>query len=104
MNIHHGSSFESFLKEEGILSEVDAIAVKRVIAWTLTQAMKDQHIRKKDFASEIGTSRSQLDRLLNPENPNVQLPTITKAARRLGFRLKVELEPLEENELIPAMA
>lgn len=101
-NIHHGSSFDSFLEEEGIRDEVDAIAVKRVIAWQLEQAMTEQHIQKKKLASEIGTSRSQLDRLLDPDNPNVYLKTITRAARRVGLRLKVELERIPEDELVPA--
>lgn len=89
---HIGSSFESFLEEEEILDEVDAVAVKRVIAWRLAQEMKNKHIAKKTLADNLGTSRSQLDRLLDPENPNVQLTTITRAARHVGLRLKVELE------------
>ncbi len=97
-NIHLGSSFDSFLEEEGIRDEVDAIAVKRVIAWQLEQAMTAQNIHKKQLAHEIGTSRSQLDRLLDPDNANVQLRTITRAARRVGLRLKVELERIPENE------
>jgi antitoxin HicB len=103
-NIHLGSSFDSFLDEEGILDEVDAVAVKRVIAWQLEQAMIAQNIHKKQLAHEIGTSRSQLDRLLDPGNANVQLPTITKAARRLGLRLKVELERISDDERTLAMA
>jgi antitoxin HicB len=88
---HSGSTFESFLQEEGILEEVDAVAIKRVIAWQLAQAMKVRNISKKAMAEQLGTSRSQLDRLLDPENSAVQLHTITKAARAVGKRLRLEM-------------
>lgn len=88
---HTGSSFDSFLEEEGILEEVEAVAIKRVIAWQLSEAMKAGRISKKIMAERMGTSRSQLDRLLDPENPAVHLQTIAKAARALGKRLRVEM-------------
>ena len=88
---HSGSSFDSFLEEEGILEEVDAVAIKRVIAWQLAEAMKAGKISKKTMAERLGTSRSQLDRLLDPENGAVHLQTIVKAARVVGKRLRVEM-------------
>ncbi len=88
---HSGSTFESFLEEEGILEEVDAVAIKRVIAWQLAEAMKTRKISKKQMAEKIGTSRSQLDRLLDPGNSAVQLQTIAKAARAVGKRLRIEM-------------
>jgi antitoxin HicB len=88
---HTGSSFDSFLEEEGILDEVEAAAIKRVIAWQLSEAMKAGKISKKTMAERMGTSRSQLDRLLDPENPAVHLQTIAKAARALGKRLRMEM-------------
>ena len=88
---HTGSSFDSFLEEEGILDEVNAIAIKRVIAWQLAEAMKAAKISKKIMAERMGTSRSQLDRLLDPENSAVHLGTITKAARAVGKRLRMEM-------------
>jgi antitoxin HicB len=88
---HSGSSFDSFLEEEGILDEVDALAVKRVIAWQLAKAMKARRVTKKSMAARIGTSRSQLDRLLDPENSSVHLRTIAKAARAVGKRLRIEM-------------
>jgi antitoxin HicB len=88
---HTGSTFESFLEEEGILDEVDAVAIKRVIAWQLSEAMKAGNLTKKAMAERIGTSRSQLDRLLDPENSAVHLQTITKAARAVGKRLRIEM-------------
>lgn len=88
---HTGSSFDSFLQEEGILEEVQALAIKRVIAWQLAEAMKLGGISKKEMAQRMGTSRSQLDRLLDPENSAVHLQTIARAARAVGKRLKLEM-------------
>jgi DNA-binding Xre family transcriptional regulator len=88
---HTGSSFDSFLEEEGILEEVQAVAIKRVIAWQLSEAMKAGNISKKAMAERMGTSRSQLDRLLDPENSAVHLETITRAARAVGKRLRLEM-------------
>ncbi|HZB87076.1 MAG TPA: helix-turn-helix transcriptional regulator [Terracidiphilus sp.] len=86
-----GSSFESFLEAEGILDEVDAVAIKRVIAWQLAEAMKAGQVTKKAMAERMGTSRSQLDRLLDPANGAVNLDTIAKAARAIGKRLRIEM-------------
>ena len=86
-----GSSFDSFLEEEGILEEVDAVAIKRVIAWQLKQEMDEQGISKKAMAERLHTSRTQVDRLLDPANPAVHLTTLTRAARELNMRLKVEM-------------
>lgn len=88
---HSGSSFESFLEEDGILEEVDAVAIKRVIAWQLSEAMKAGHVTKRTMAARMGTSRSQLDRLLDPENSAVHLETMAKAARAVGKRLRIEM-------------
>jgi DNA-binding Xre family transcriptional regulator len=88
---HSGSTFDSFLEEEGIREEVDAIAIKRVIAWQLSEAMKAGGVSKKKMAERIGTSRSQLDRLLDPENSSVHLQTIARAARAVGKRLRIEM-------------
>jgi DNA-binding Xre family transcriptional regulator len=88
---HSGSSFDSFLEEEGILDEVEAAAIKRVIAWQLAEAMKAGKISKKAMAERMGTSRSQLDRLLDPDNSAVHLQTIARAARAVGKRLHMEM-------------
>jgi antitoxin HicB len=88
---HSGSTLDSFLQEEGILEEVEAVAIKRVIAWQLTEAMKAAKVSKKAMAERLGTSRSQLDRLLDPENGAVHLQTIAKAARAVGKRLRIEM-------------
>jgi len=88
---HTGSSFDSFLEEEGILEEVEAAAIKRLIAWQLAEAMRAGKISKKSMAERMGTSRSQLDRLLDPENSAVHLQTIARAARAVGKRLRFEM-------------
>jgi len=88
---HSGSTFDSFLEEEGILDEVEAAAIKRVIAWQLAEAMKAGKISKKAMAERMGTSRSQLDQLLDPENSAVHLQTIARAARAVGKRLRLEM-------------
>ncbi len=86
-----GSSFEDFLKEEGVYEQTTALAVKRVLAWQLEQAMAEQKMSKNQMAKAMRTSRSQLDRILNPDNDRVQLDTVIKAARVLGREVKIEL-------------
>src|ERR1700678_1504928 len=88
---HGGSSFDSFLEEEGIREEVEAVAIKRVLAWQLEQAMQEQQKTKQAMAKQLHTSRSQLDRLLDPSNVSVTLDTITRAARALGKRVIVRV-------------
>jgi DNA-binding Xre family transcriptional regulator len=88
---HLGSSFEDFLAQKGDANEVNAIAIKRVIAWQLGEAMKDKQLSKNQMAREMSTSRSQLDRILDPENDRVQLDTLVHAANVLGRKLHIEL-------------
>jgi len=94
---HSGSTFDSFLEEEGIREEVEAVALKRVLAWQLQQAMKKQRKTKKSMAEQLGTSRSQLDRLLDPRNVSVSLETITRAAGVLGKRVVIQLRDGDVN-------
>jgi antitoxin HicB len=88
---HSGSTFDSFLEEEGIRDEVEAVAIKRVLAWQLEQAMQKQKKTKQAMAKQLHTSRSQLDRLLDPRNVSVTLDTITRAARALGKRVIIRV-------------
>jgi len=88
---HNGSTFDSFLEEEGIREEVEAVALKRVLAWQLEQAMQEQRKTKQSLAKKLRTSRSQLDRLLDPRNVSVTLDTITRAARALGKRVIIRV-------------
>ena len=88
---HSGSTFDSFLEAEGIREEVEAVAIKRVLAWQLEQAMQKQQKTKQEMAKQLHTSRSQLDRLLDPRNVSVTLDTITRAARALGKRVIIRV-------------
>ena len=86
-----GQSFDDFLKEEGRHEESTTQAVKRVIAFQLAAAMKDQRMTKAAFARKLQTSRSQLDRLLDPENTGVTLDALSRAAHAVGRELQLEL-------------
>jgi antitoxin HicB len=88
---HSGSTFDSFLEEEGVREEVEAVAIKRVLAWQLSRVMQQQQKTKRAMAKQLHTSRSQLDRLLDPENVSVTLDTITRAARALGKRVIIRV-------------
>jgi len=91
-----GSSFDDFLKEEEIYETVQVSAIKRVLAWQLEQAMTNESISKSEMARRMNTSRSQLDRLLDPENPRIQLDTVMKAAAALGKEFRMELVDSEQ--------
>lgn len=93
-NPHRGSSFDSFLAEEGILEEVEAVAVKRAIALEIADLMKQGQVSKVALARKMSTSRAALDRLLDPANPSVTLGTLSRAARALGRKVKLELVEL----------
>ena len=86
-----GSSFDDFLKEDGIYADVAARAIKRVIARQLDALMQDQGLTKAALAKRMQTSRAQLDRLLDPDNESVTLATLTRAARAVGRQLRMEL-------------
>ena len=86
-----GSSFEDYLAGQGTLEETTASAVKRVLAWQLEQAMERQQITKSAMARAMRTSRSQLDRILDPDNDHIRLDTLTAAANVLGLNLRIEL-------------
>ncbi len=88
---HIGSNFDDFLKEEGILSEVQSTAAKRVIAYQITQEMKRHKLTKSELATRMKTSRASLDRLLDPSNRSVTLGTLERAANALGKKLSVQL-------------
>ncbi len=87
-----GSSFDEFLKADGIYVDVQAVAIKRVLSWQLQQAMEAAHISKAEMARRMQTSRSHLDRLLDPDNERVQLDTLMKAAAAVGKRVRIELD------------
>ncbi|WP_218460211.1 helix-turn-helix domain-containing protein [Rickettsia sp. TH2014] len=86
-----GSNFDDFLNEIGILEEVTAVAHKRIIAQQIKQIMEQKHITKSEMAEKMKTSRSAVNRLLNPNNPNVTIDTLDRAAIALGMKLNISL-------------
>jgi len=86
-----GSSFDDFLKQDGIYEEVTARAIKSVIARQLEVLMANDHLTKSALAKRMNTSRAQLDRLLDPENASVTLETLVRAANAVGRNLRMEL-------------
>lgn len=92
-NPHMGSDFDDFLEEEGILADVESVAIKRVIAFQVATMMKENGLSKAEMAKRMKTSRSSVDRLLDPENRSITLQTMEGAALAMGARLKIELVP-----------
>lgn len=90
MNKHFGSSIDDFMKEEGFFDESQAQAVKEVVAWQLAEAMKKQKISKNRMAQLLKTSRTQVDRLLDPKN-DITLSSLQRAAAMVGRRVLIEL-------------
>ena len=88
-NPHSGSNFDDFLKEEGIFEEVHAKALKRALAEQIEESMQAANISKMKMAELMATSRSQLDRVLDPDNISVQLDTLMKAARAVGKTVEI---------------
>jgi antitoxin HicB len=91
MSKYSGSDFDEFLREEGILEEVTARALKRLLALQLGDAMEESRMTKTELAQKLQTSRSQLDRLLDPDNTAVTLDSLERLAQAVGRHLKVEL-------------
>jgi antitoxin HicB len=90
-NKHIGSTFESFLEEEGIFEEVNVAAIKAIIARHLKEYMAKKHITQTELAKQLKTSRSGLQRLLDPENYSVTLLTLNRAASILGKKVNMNL-------------
>lgn len=88
---HAGESFDDFLKDQGTFEETTEVAVKRVLAFQLAEAMKTQGISKVEMAKRLDTSRSQLDRLLDPEHDGVTLGILARAAKAVGRGIRLEL-------------
>ncbi len=86
-----GSSFDDFLREQGTYDETSELAVKRVIAYQLAHDMKEQGISKVAMAKKLATSRTQLDRLLDPDNDGVTVSALARAAKAVGRSLSLEL-------------
>jgi antitoxin HicB len=85
-----GSSIEDFLKDEGIFEDAQAQAVKEVVAWQLSEAMRKNKISKSRMATLLKTSRTQVDRLLDPKN-DITLSSLQRAAAMVGRRVTIAL-------------
>ena len=90
-NRHRGSTLDEFLAGEGVLEEFQAKAIKEVVAWQLGEAMRERKLSKSQLAKQMHTSRTQIDRLLDPEAENVTIQTLQRAAAVVGKRVQIEL-------------
>jgi antitoxin HicB len=94
-NKHRGSTLDDFLGGEGVLEEFQARAIKEVVAWQLAEAMRERKLSKNQLAKQMHTSRTQVDRVLDPEAGNVTIETLQRAAALVGRRVRVELVAAE---------
>jgi antitoxin HicB len=90
--IDRSETFDEFLAKDGLLAETEDAALKEIIADQIKVAMKEERLTKTAMAARMKTSRRQLDRLLDPNNPSVTLATLRRAATAVGRNLRVELE------------
>lgn len=90
-NKHRGSTLDSFLESEAVLGEFQAQAIKEVIAWQLAEAMRERKMSKTRLAQLLHTSRSQVNRVLDPNDGNVTIETLQRAAALVGRRVEVAL-------------
>ncbi len=96
-NPRTGSDFDDFLKEEGIFDEVQARALKRALAEQIADGMDARQLTKLAMATRMETSRSQLDRVLDPNNVSIQLDTLIKAARAVGKVVEINIKPAKKS-------
>jgi predicted XRE-type DNA-binding protein len=85
------TTLDNFLKKEGTIEEFEAVAIKEVLAWQIAEAMKRRNLSRKRLAERMGTSRSQIRRLLDPKDGNVTIATLQRAAKIVGRSLRFEL-------------
>ena len=90
-NKHIGSGFDEFLRDQGLLDDAESVAAKRVIAFQIAREMERANISQAELARRMHTSRSSVERLLDPANPSVTLSTLERAASAIGKRLTVQL-------------
>ena len=90
---NRGSDLRDFLKENGVLDEVEERAMKQALALQLAEMLKKNDLTKVEMAAHMKTSRAAVDRLLDASNTSVTLATLGKAARALGRKIKIELAP-----------
>ena len=92
-NKHRGSDFSEFLEEDGILAEVETLALKRLVAHELQRILDHEHITKTQLAARMKTSRAALDRILDPSNPSLTVASLGKTAAALGRKVELRFVP-----------
>lgn len=92
-NMHRGSDFGDFLVEEGLMPEVEVLALKRVVALQIQEALAEEKLTKTELAHRMRTSRAALDRILDPDNPSLTVASLGKAAAALGRKVDLKLVP-----------
>lgn len=92
-NVHRGSDFSDFLIDEGLMPEVQVLALKRLIALQIHEALAEANLTKTQLAHRMKTSRAALDRILDPENPSLTVASLGKAAAALGRKVEITLVP-----------
>ena|SRR6056297_2556630 len=92
-NAHRGSDFSEFLAGEGLLPEVEVLALKRVVALQIQEALEQEKLSKTQLAKRMKTSRAALDRILDPTNPSLTVASLGKAAAALGRKVDLKLVP-----------
>lgn len=97
-NKHIGSNFDDFLQEDGILHEVNALAIKAVVARHLQEYMQEKRVTQTDMAKRLGTSRAGLSRILDENNSSITLLTLNKAAAVLGKKIEIQLLPISQDK------
>ena len=92
-NQHVGSGLDDLLDEDGLLEDVSAVAMKRVIAWQIAEAMKAEGLTKQAMADRMHTSRTQLNRVLDENAPGRTFETLSRAVAALGYKIRIDLVP-----------
>ena len=92
-NAHRGSDFSDFLVEEGLMPEVEVLALKRIVALQIQEALAEARLTKTQLARRMKTSRAALDRILDPKNPSLTVASLGRAAAALGRKVELKLVP-----------
>lgn len=103
-NARIGSGFDSFLEAQGLRDEVTAVAMKRVVAWQIAEAMRRSGMTKVAMAARMRTSRTVLDRLLDADDTGLTLDTLNRAASALDLRVHLELRPISRKRQVAQAA
>ncbi len=90
-----GSTLESLLREDDGYEEAKNQAVKSVLAHKLEHAMKAHKLSRVGMAARMNTSRSQLDRLLDPGNSQNSAPNNSWSSAEFWLRRQTTYDPVQ---------